>query len=95
MLNESGGNKSYQAVISAYKIQELAASLREIMHQKKEAIIQGKVALTEAEEKVYQAVLIEVGVGIDGGVVFLGLSVPMERMTNTVIGDNVNMPPPV
>ena len=26
--------------------------------------------LTEAEERVYQAVLIDVGVGIDGGTVF-------------------------
>ena len=71
VFNETGANKSYQAVISAYRIQELAASLRQKMRQKYDQIIKEKGTLTEAEEKVYQAVLIEVGVGIDGGKVFL------------------------
>ena len=46
--------------------------------------------LTAAEERVYKAVLLDVGVGIDGGTVFYGNIGSDEHMTNTVIGDNVN-----
>ena len=90
---EEGGmlvNKSYRAVYSAYKIQETARSLRHEMREKKEQLIRMNGSLTPAEERTYKAVLLEVGVGIDGGDVFYGTIGSSVRMTNTVIGDNVN-----
>ena len=60
------------------------------MHKRREEIIRQRGGLTEAEERVYQAVLLEVGVGLDGGSVFYGNIGSTRRMTNTVIGDNVN-----
>jgi small nuclear ribonucleoprotein (snRNP)-like protein len=49
-----------------------------------------KGKLTKDELHVYKAVLLEIGVGIDGGSVFYGTLGSYVRMTNTVIGDNVN-----
>lgn len=82
--------KSLEAVRSAYLIQDVASILRKEMTIRKEELVKLNGALTEAEERVFQAVLIEVGVGIDGGKVFYGNIGSYERMTNTVIGDNVN-----
>jgi len=83
-------NKSYQAIQSAYRIQEVAKSLRTDMSKKKDEIVRMKGDLTREELKIYRAVLLEVGVGIDGGDVFYGTIGSHVRMTNTVIGDRVN-----
>ncbi len=83
-------NKSVHSVRAAYEIQHVSAQLRQQMHQHREEIIQERGALTAKEEDVYRAVLLEVGVGIDGGTVFYGTIGSNNRMTNTVIGDNVN-----
>lgn len=83
-------NKSVHSVRAAYEIQHVSAQLRQQMHQHREEIIQERGALTDKEEDVYRAVLLEVGVGIDGGTVFYGTLGSNNRMTNTVIGDNVN-----
>ncbi len=85
----SHGNKSYEAILASYKVQDVARNLRNEMALKKE-ILQQSGSLSPEDEKIYQAVLLEVGVGLDGGEVFYGTIGSYVRMTNTVIGDNVN-----
>ncbi len=82
-------SKSYNAVRAAWDITRVTAGLRAAMIQRRKEIEETRT-LTESEENVYQAVLIDVGVGIDGGNVFYGNIGSQEHMANTVIGDNVN-----
>lgn len=89
LLNESKVNKSYEAVKSAYSIQNVTAKLREQIKERKREIEKTR-RLTADEKRVIDAIMISVGVGIDGGKIFYGTIGSYERMTNTVIGDNVN-----
>ncbi|AEE17376.1 adenylate/guanylate cyclase domain-containing protein [Treponema brennaborense] len=86
---DSAENKSVSAVRSAWLVTRETAELREKLIRRRTQI-EAERTLTEAEERVYKAVLIDVGVGIDGGTVFYGNIGSFEHMTNTVIGDNVN-----
>lgn len=86
---EHASKKSLESLDAAWSITKLTASLRAKMIERR-AQIEKERALTEAEERVFKAVLIDVGVGIDGGNVFYGNIGSNEHMTNTVIGDNVN-----
>lgn len=93
---DSKRSKAYNAVISAWNITRATAELRQEMVGRREEIEKTR-KLTESEERVFQAVMVDVGVGIDGGKVFYGTigrndfdDPRQSHMTNTVIGDTVN-----
>jgi class 3 adenylate cyclase len=89
-LDDESKNKSYQAVAAGYKIHEVTDALGTHMTRIKEQLEKEKGKLTKEELNIYKAVQLQVGVGIDGGMVFYGTLRSHVRMTNTVIGDNVN-----
>lgn len=86
---DSDKSKSFNSLQAAWDITRETASLRQIMSQRR-IEIEKKRSLSESEERIFHAVSIEVGVGIDGGNVFYGNIGSNEHMANTVIGDNVN-----
>ena len=86
---QSNRSKSYNAILAAWDITHATAALRETMKLRR-VEIEKKRKLTESEEKIFIAVSLDVGVGIDGGNVFYGNIGSNEHMANTVIGDNVN-----
>ena len=93
---DSKRSKAYNAVISAWNITRATAELRQEMQGRREEIEKQR-KLTESEESVFQAVMGDVGVGVDGGKVFYGTigrndfdDPRQSHMTNTVIGDTVN-----
>ncbi len=86
----SYSNKSQQAIVTAYKLHEEVGILRNEMQEKRDELLRERTKLSPEEERIYQATLLNIGVGIDGGRVFYGTLGSQLRMTNTVIGDNVN-----
>lgn len=94
--SKTSESKSLKSIQAAWDITKSTSELRRVMESRKIEIEQNR-NLTDSELKVFEAVLLDVGVGIDGGEVFYGTigrddsKNPKDaHMANTVIGDTVN-----
>ena len=63
--------KSLEAIDAGWRITYVTAELREKMKAQRKKIEETR-KLTAAEDRIYKAVLLDIGVGIDGGTVFYG-----------------------
>ncbi|NLC92453.1 MAG: adenylate/guanylate cyclase domain-containing protein [Treponema sp.] len=94
-LDASKMSKSYTAIRTAWEITRVTAALRTELYEKRSEV-EKKRKLTASEEKVFNAISVDVGVGIDGGMVLYGTigrndqDPRLAHMGNTVIGDAVN-----
>ena len=86
---EESKNKSLNAVNAAYQMIRTTQSFRNSLKLRR-AQIEEKRKLNDAEDRIFRACLVEIGVGLDGGNVFYGNIGSIEHMANTVIGDSVN-----
>lgn len=85
----AGHNKALSSLETAWAITHITQDLRNRLTSRRAIIEQGR-KLTKVEIADFDAILIDVGVGIDGGTVFYGTIGSGEHMTSTVIGDRVN-----
>jgi len=89
LIKDGQRGKSVEAIDAAWALCDAAGKLRVDIIKRREEI-EAVRELSEAEIQVFNACLLDIGAGIDGGTVFYGTIGSRERMTNTVIGDKVN-----